>query len=32
MTPGEMEYVPIKLDTIKGLPENSTLTVTIEEA
>ena len=32
MTPGEMEYVPIKVDTIKSLPEDSTLTVTIEEA
>jgi len=32
MTPGEMEYVPIKLDTIKALPENGVITVTIEEA
>ncbi len=32
MTPGEMEYVPIKLDTIKKLPADSTLTVTVEEA
>lgn len=32
MTPGEMEYILIKLDTIKSLPADSTLTVTIEEA
>ncbi len=32
MTPGEMEYVPIKLETIKALPENGVITVTIEEA
>lgn len=32
MTPGEMENVLIKLDTVKSLPANSTLTVTIEEA
>ncbi len=31
MTPGEMEYVPIKLETIKSLPSDK-LTVTIEEA
>ena len=32
MTPGEMENVLIKLDTVKSLPADSTLTVTIEEA
>ena len=32
MTPGEMENVLIKLDTVKALPADSTLTVTIEEA
>ena len=32
MAPGEMENVLIKLDTIKSLPADSTLTVTIEEA
>ena len=32
MTPGEMENVLISLDTIKALPSDSTLTVTIEEA
>lgn len=32
MTPGEMENVLIKLDTVKSLPTDSTLTVTIEEA
>lgn len=32
MAPGEMENVLIKLDTVKSLPADSTLTVTIEEA
>ena len=32
MTPGEMENVLIKLDTIKNLPSDSTLTVSVEEA
>lgn len=32
MTPGEMENILIKLDTVKSLPADSTLTVTIEEA
>ena len=32
MAPGEMENVLIKLDTVKSLPSDSTLTVTIEEA
>lgn len=32
MTPGEMENVLIKLDTVKSLPADSTLTVTIKEA
>lgn len=32
MTPGEMENVLIKLDTVKSFPADSTLTVTIEEA
>lgn len=32
MAPGEMENVLIKLDTVKALPADSTLTVTIEEA
>lgn len=32
MTPGEMENVLIKLDIVKSLPADSTLTVTIEEA
>lgn len=32
MAPGEMENVLIKLDTVKSLPTDSTLTVTIEEA
>lgn len=32
MTPGEMENVLIKFDTVKSLPADSTLTVTIEEA
>lgn len=32
MTPGEMENVLIKLYTVKSLPADSTLTVTIEEA
>ena len=32
MTPGEMEYVTIKADTIHDLPENSTLVVETKEA
>lgn len=32
MTPGEMEYVTIKADTIRDLPENSTLVVETKEA
>lgn len=32
MTPGEMENVLLKLDTIQSLPQDGTLTVTIEEA
>ena len=32
MAPGEMENVLIKLDTVKSLPSDNTLTVTIEEA
>ena len=32
MTPGEMENILIKLDTIKSLPSGSTITVTVEEA
>ncbi len=32
MAPGEMENVLIKLDTVKSLPADSILTVTIEEA
>lgn len=32
MTPGEMEYVTIKADTIHDLPENSTLIVETKEA
>lgn len=32
MTPGEMEYVPIKLETIQSLPADGTITVTVEEA
>lgn len=32
MAPGEMENVLIKLDTVKSLPADGTLTVTIEEA
>lgn len=32
MAPGEMENVLIKLDTVKSLPADSTMTVTVEEA
>lgn len=32
MTPGEMEYVTIKADTIRDLPENCTLVVETKEA
>lgn len=32
MAPGEMENVLIKLDTVKSLPADSTITVTVEEA
>ena len=32
MAPGEMENVLIKLDTVKSLPAESTITVTVEEA
>mgnify|MGYP002796554886 FL=1 len=32
MTPGEMEYVTIKADTIHDLPENSTLVMETKEA
>ena len=32
MAPGEMENILIKLDTVKSLPADSTITVTVEEA